>query len=200
MSTPALMKKYGWKVGQKLPLHSTIWTAEATARSTGPSTSSAIRCARIRRRRASSLNRALSTTTLRRGPQLRQGPVGWYRGARQGSRAIGGRSPRRSTRCSRTRRTRPRRRPSKEFASAFLKQLGDIGLRAARDPRRRVLHAAVPDRQYHDAVGARAHAGARGAEDPGLHATPRCSGLVIAESLLLCVLAAHRRARAELRG
>ena len=59
----ALMTQFGWKVGDRIPLHSTIWTQGATGRSTGRSTSSAPSMRRIRRWRARARPRSFSTTS-----------------------------------------------------------------------------------------------------------------------------------------
>ena len=58
--------------------------------------------------------------------------------------------------------------PANDFTMAFIKQLGDIGFVLRAILGRRVFHPAVPDRQHHDAIGARAHSRACRAEDPGL--------------------------------
>ncbi len=63
--------------------------------------------------------------------------------------------------------------------------------------RRGHVHAAVPDRQYHDAIGARAHSGTRGPENAGIH---RRNGVGAgADRIVAAVHLRRRRGAAALR-
>ena len=57
----------------------------------------------------------------------------------------------------------------KEFAAGAAQAARRHQLHRQRDRRRGAVHAAVPHRQHDDAVGARAHPGAGGAEDARIH-------------------------------
>ena len=71
----------------------------------------------------------------------RPGRVVRHQGRRSGDVATS--SPRRSTRCSRTRRPKPRRRPRRPSSPDFAKQIGDIGsIMIGHHGRRHVLHPA----------------------------------------------------------
>ncbi len=169
----ALMKKFGWQVGHKLPLHSTIWTQKSdgslnwtfdivgTFDAKDPTQTS-----------QKSSTMLFHYELFDEGRSFGKGQVGWFE-----ERVV---DPSQSAQISQkidalfaNSPNETKTQPAKDFAISFVKQLGDVGfvLRA-------ILGAVfftllVPHRQYHDAVGARAHARACGAEDLGIQ---RCQG------------------------
>jgi putative ABC transport system permease protein len=123
----ALMKKFGWKVGDKLPLHSTIWTQKADG-----SLNWTFDIVGTFDAKDSTQATQQSSTVLfhyelfDEGRSFGKGQVGWFeervsdpaQSAAISSKidALFANSP-----------NETKTQPSKDFALAFLKQLGDIG-------------------------------------------------------------------------
>ncbi len=108
MVNAALMKKYGWKVGDRIPLHSTIWTQKnasldwnllivGTFDAKDPSQAG---------QQASTL--LFHYELFDEGRSFGKGRVGWFEERVEDPAAVGSGLERGSTRCSRTPRTRPK--------------------------------------------------------------------------------------------
>src|SRR5450631_652273 len=185
----ALMKKFGWKVGDKVPLHSTIWTQKKDGSldwtfdivgsfdAKDPTQAS---------QQASTL--LFHYELFDEGRSFGKGSVGWFEervSDPSQSAAIAGRIDKVFTNSSNETKTQP----AKEFAMAFIKQLGDIGF---------ILHAILGAvfftllfltgntmmQSVRERVPELAVLKTLGFSDG------KVLGLVIAESLLLCVVAA----------
>jgi putative ABC transport system permease protein len=184
----ALMKKFGWKVGDKVPLHSTIWTQKdgsldwafdvvGTFDAKDPTQAS---------QQASSL--LFHYELFDEGRSFGKGNVGWYeeRVADPSQAAvIANRIDALFTNSSDETKTQP----AKDFAMAFIKQLGDIGfvLRAilgavfftllflTGNTMMQSVRERVPELAVLKTLG---------------FGDAAVLGLVIAESMLLCVTAA----------
>jgi putative ABC transport system permease protein len=185
----ALMKKFGWKVGDKVPLHSTIWTQKKDGSldwtfdivgsfdAKDPTQAS---------QQASTL--LFHYELFDEGRSFGKGSVGWFEervSDPSQSAAIAGRIDKVFTNSSNETKTQP----AKEFAMAFIKQLGDIGF---------ILHAILGAvfftllfltgntmmQSVRERVPELAVLKTLGFSDG------KVLGLVLAESLLLCVLAA----------
>ena len=172
-------ERYGWKVGDRIPIQATIWRKKD-----GSPTLGVQRPRHLRRRGEGHRHHPvpLPLRLLRRGAAVRPGHRRLVRACASPTREGGARSARRSTRSSPTRPPRPRRSTEKALAQGFADQIGNIGAIITVDPRRGLLHHAAGRRQHHGAVGARAHQRARGAQDARLHRTAQVLGLVLAES------------------
>jgi putative ABC transport system permease protein len=184
----ALMKKFGWKVGDKLPLHSTIWTNKAdgslnwtfdivgTFDAKDPTQAT---------QQASTL--LFHYELFDEGRSFGKGQVGWYeeriddpaQSAAVSSRidALFANSP-----------NETKTQPAKDFTLAFIKQLGDVGfvLRAilgavfftllflTGNTMMQSVRERIPELAVLKTLG---------------FTDGKVLGLVIGESLLLCVLA-----------
>ncbi len=184
----ALMKKFGWKVGDKVPLHSTIWTQKngsldwtfdivGTFDAKDPTQAS---------QQASSF--LFHYELFDEGRSFGKGTVGWYEervaDPSQAS-SVAVQIDALFTNSSDETKTQP----AKDFAMAFLKQLGDIGfvLRAilgavfftllflTGNTMMQSVRERVPEFAVLKTLG---------------FGDTAVLGLVIAESLLLCVVAA----------
>ena len=191
----ALMKKFGWKIGDKLPLHSTIWTQQG-----GRLAQLDFRHRRHIRRQGpdpghpAGLHRPVPLRAVRRGTQLRQGPGRMVRGAHRRSRRNPRPFPRGIDALFANSPNETKTQPAKDFAMAFIKQFGDVGfvLRAILGAvfftllflTGNTMMQSVRERIPELAVLKTRRLQRR-----------KVLGLVIGESLLLCVLAADRRAR-----
>jgi putative ABC transport system permease protein len=185
----ALMKKFGWKIGDKLPLHSTIWTQKAngsldwtfdivgTFDAKDPTQAS---------QQSSSV--LFHYELFDEGRSFGKGQVGWFeeridepaRSAAVSAKidALFANSP-----------NETKTQPAKDFAIAFIKQLGDVGfvLRAilgavfftllflTGNTMMQSVRERVPELAILKTLG---------------FTDGAVLGLVIGESLLLCVLAA----------
>ena len=185
----ALMKKFGWKIGDKLPLHSTIWTQKAdgslnwtfdivgTFDAKDPTQAS---------QQSSSV--LFHYELFDEGRSFGKGQVGWFeeridepaRSAAISAKidALFANSP-----------NETKTQPAKDFAVAFIKQLGDVGfvLRAilgavfftllflTGNTMMQSVRERVPELAVLKTLG---------------FTDGAVLGLVIGESLLLCVLAA----------
>jgi putative ABC transport system permease protein len=184
----ALMKKFGWKVGDKVPLHSTIWTQKngsldwtfdivGTFDAKDPTQAS---------QQASSL--LFHYELFDEGRSFGKGNVGWIEervGDPSQASAVANRIDALFTNSSDETKTQP----AKDFAMAFIKQLGDIGfvLRAilgavfftllflTGNTMMQSVRERVPEFAVLKTLG---------------FGDTAVLGLVIAESLLLCVVAA----------
>jgi putative ABC transport system permease protein len=123
----ALMKKFGWKIGDKLPLHSTIWTQKAngsldwtfdivgTFDAKDPTQAS---------QQSSSV--LFHYELFDEGRSFGKGQVGWFEeriDAPAQSAAISAKIDALFTNSPNETKTQP----AKDFAIAFIKQLGDVG-------------------------------------------------------------------------
>ena len=189
MINVALMKKYGWKIGDKVPLHSTIWTQNPSGSLDwtfdivgsfdvkDPSQASA---------QAGTM--WFHYELFDEGRSFGKGTVGWLEeriADPSQSAAIAGRIDALFANSSNETKTQP----AKEFMMAFIKQLGDIGF---------VLHAILGAvfftllfltgntmmQSVRERIPELAVLKTLGFSDAMV------LGLVIAESLLLCLLAA----------
>jgi putative ABC transport system permease protein len=185
----ALMKKFGWKVGDKVPLHSTIWTQkkdgsldwtfDIVGRFDAKDPTQA-------GQQASSL--LFHYELFDEGRSFGKGTVGWFEervADPSQSGAISGRIDALFANSPNETKTQP----AKDFALAFMKQLGDIGfvLRAilgavfftllflTGNTMMQSVRERTPELAVLKTIG---FGGAR------------MLGLVIGESLLLCVIAA----------
>ena len=123
----ALMKKFGWKVGGKLPLHSTIWTQKADDSLNWTFDIVGTFDAKDPTQRSQMSTSALFHYALfDEGRNFGKGNVGWFEervSDPSQSAAIAGKidavfanSP-----------NETKTQPAKDFAVAFIKQLGDVG-------------------------------------------------------------------------
>jgi putative ABC transport system permease protein len=185
----ALMKKFGWKVGDKVPLHSTIWTQKkdgsldwtfdivGTFDAKDPTQAS---------QQASTL--LFHYDLFDEGRSFGKGTVGWFEervADPSQSGAISGRIDALFANSPNETKTQP----AKDFALAFVKQLGDIGfvLRAilgavfftllflTGNTMMQSVRERTPELAVLKTIG---------------FADGKVLGLVISESLLLCLIAA----------
>ena len=162
-----LVDRFGWKIGQKLPISSEIHPKTDGEHELG------VRPGRHHRRR-----RPGGARQHRHGPDQR-GLLRRGRARSAAARPAGtscasptpprpGPSRRRSTACFTNSPDETKTQPEKEFAIGFAKQIGDIGALVTR-----ILIAVFfthphPDRQHHGPVHPRAHPGAGHSEDARL--------------------------------
>src|SRR5450631_3721899 len=185
----ALMKKFGWKIGDKVPLHSTIWTKKSdgsldwtfdivgTFSVKDPTQASA---------QASTL--VFHYELFDEGRSFGKGTVGWFEervNDPSQAAAIAGRIDALFANSPNETKTQP----AKDFALAFMKQLGDIGfvLRAilgavfftllflTGNTMMQSVRERTPELAVLKTIG---------------FGDAKVLGLVIGESLLLCVIAA----------
>ena len=185
----ALMKKFGWKVGDKVPLHSTIWTQKKDASldwtfdivgsfdASDPTQAG---------QQASTL--LFHYELFDEGRSFGKGSVGWFEERASDpsqSAAIAGRIDALFANSPNETKTQP----AKDFALAFIKQLGDIGfvLRAilgavfftllllTGNTMMQSVRERTPELAILKTIG---------------FGNAKVLGLVIGESLLLCVIAA----------
>ncbi len=194
----ALMKKFGWKVGDKLPLHSTIWTQK----SDGSLNWTFDIVGTFDVKDPTQASQQSSTVLFHyelfdEGRSFGKGEVGWFeervddpsQSAAIAAKidALFANSP-----------NETRTQPAKDFAIAFIKQIGDVGfvLRAilaavfftllflTGNTMMQSVRERIPELAVLKTLG---------------FTDAKVLGLVIGESLLLCVLALDRRTGAELR-
>ncbi len=126
LANVALMKKFGWKIGDKIPMHSTIWTQRdgtldwkfdlvGSFDMKDPSLAS---------QQASTL--FFHYEDFDEGRSFGKGTVGWYE-ERVTDPAQSAEVSRRIDAVFANSSNETKTQPAKEFALAFLKQLGDIG-------------------------------------------------------------------------
>jgi len=185
----ALMKKFGWKIGDKLPLHSTIWTNKAD----GSLNWTFDIVGTFDAKDPAQATQQASTVLFHyelfdEGRSFGKGQVGWYeeriddpaQSAAVSARidALFANSP-----------NETKTQPAKDFAIAFIKQLGDVGfvLRAilgavfftllflTGNTMMQSVRERIPELAVLKTLG---------------FTDAKVLGLVIGESLLLCVLAA----------
>jgi putative ABC transport system permease protein len=184
----ALMKKFGWKPGDKLPLHSTIWTQKNGSLDWtfdivgGFDAKDSTQAGMM----ASSL--WFHYELFDEGRSFGKGTVGWFEeriGDPEQSAAVARRIDAVFANSSNETKTQP----AKDFAMAFIKQLGDIGfvLRAilgavfftllflTGNTMMQSVNERVPELAVLKTLG---------------FSDAQVLGLVLAESLLLCVIAA----------
>jgi putative ABC transport system permease protein len=185
----ALMKKYGWKVGDKLPLHSTIWTQKADGSLNWTFDIVGTFDAKDRTQKSQMSTAMLFHYVLfDEGRSFGKGDVGWFEERvadpsqsaviAQKIDALFANSP-----------NETKTQPAKDFAVAFMKQLGDVGfvLRAilgavfftllflTGNTMMQSVRERVPELAVLKTLG---------------FTDGKVLALVIGESLLLCVLAA----------
>jgi putative ABC transport system permease protein len=185
----ALMKKFGWKIGDKLPLHSTIWTQKADGSLNWTFDIVGTFDAKDPTQASQQSSSALFHYELfDEGRSFGKGQVGWFeeridepsRSAAISAKidALFANSP-----------NETKTQPAKDFAIAFIKQLGDVGfvLRAilgavfftllflTGNTMMQSVRERVPELAILKTIG---------------FTDGAVLGLVIGESLLLCVLAA----------
>jgi putative ABC transport system permease protein len=123
----ALMKKFGWKVGDKVPLHSTIWTQKKDASLDWTFDIVGSFDARDPTQAGQQASTLLFHYELfDEGRSFGKGNVGWFEervGDPSQSAAIAGRIDALFANSPNETKTQP----AKDFALAFMKQLGDIG-------------------------------------------------------------------------
>ena len=127
-------KRFGWKVGDRIPLQGDDLPA-ARRRRRGSSRSR--RHLRLAEKGADKTQLLLPLRLSERGGHATSGFARPGRLVRHQSRrpvALGRRRGDASTRCSRTRRPKPRQRPRRRSSSGFAKQIGNIGI---------IMHAIV---------------------------------------------------------
>ena len=184
-----LMKKFGWKVGDKVPLHSAIWTQK-----NGGSLDWAFDIVgTITAKDATQATQAAQAFVFRydffdEARNFGKGTAGWFEirvSDPAQSEAIAGRIDALFANSSDETKTQP----AKEFTMAFIKQLGDIGfvLRAilgavfftllflTGNTMMQSVRERIPELAVLKTLG---------------FGGPKVLGLVLAESLLLCVTAA----------
>jgi putative ABC transport system permease protein len=185
----ALMKKFGWKVGDKVPLHSTIWTQKKDASLDWTFDIVGSFDARDPTQAGQQASTLLFHYELfDEGRSFGKGNVGWFEervGDPSQSAAIAGRIDALFANSPNETKTQP----AKDFALAFMKQLGDIGfvLRAilgavfftllflTGNTMMQSVRERTPELAVLKTIG---------------FGDAKVLGLVIGESLLLCVIAA----------
>jgi putative ABC transport system permease protein len=184
----ALMKKWGWKVGDKVPLHSTIWTQKNGSLDWTFDIVGSFDVKDPTQASAQSSSLLFHYEMFDEGRSFGRGTVGWFeervsdpsQSAAMSARidALFANSP-----------DETKTQPAKDFMLAFIKQLGDIGfvLRAilgavfftllflTGNTMMQSVNERIPELAVLKTVG---------------FSDLKVLGLVIAESLLLCVLAA----------
>jgi putative ABC transport system permease protein len=123
----ALMKKFGWKIGDKLPLHSTIWTQKAN----GSLDWTFDIVGTFDAKDPTQANQQSSSVLFHyelfdEGRSFGKGQVGWFEeriDAPAQSAAISAKIDALFTNSPNETKTQP----AKDFAIAFIKQLGDVG-------------------------------------------------------------------------
>jgi len=184
----ALMKKFGWKVGDRVPLHSTIWTQKNGSLDWTFDVVGSFDVKDRTQARAQAQSLLFHYEMFDEGRSYGKGTVGWFeervsdpaQSAAISARidALFANSP-----------NETKTQPSKDFMMAFIKQLGDIGfvLRAilgavfftllflTGNTMMQSVNERIPELAVLKTVG---------------FSDLKVLGLVIAESLLLCVLAA----------
>jgi putative ABC transport system permease protein len=185
----ALMKKFGWKVGDKVPLHSTIWTQKKD----GSLDWTFDIVGTFDAKDATQASQQASTLLFHydlfdEGRSFGKGTVGWFEervGDPSQSGVISGRIDALFANSPNETKTQP----AKDFALAFVKQLGDIGfvLRAilgavfftllflTGNTMMQSVRERIPELAILKTIG---------------FGDGQVVGLVIGESLLLCVIAA----------
>jgi putative ABC transport system permease protein len=185
----ALMKKFGWKVGDKVPLHSTIWTQKKD----GSLDWTFDIVGTFDAKDATQASQQASTLLFHydlfdEGRSFGKGSVGWFEervADPSQSGAISGRIDALFANSPNETKTQP----AKDFALAFMKQLGDIGfvLRAilgavfftllflTGNTMMQSVRERIPELAILKTIG---------------FGDGQVVGLVIGESLLLCVIAA----------
>jgi putative ABC transport system permease protein len=126
MVNEALMKKYGWKVGDRIPLHSTIWTQK-----NGSLDWNVVIVGTFGAKDPTQAGQQASTLLFHyelfdEGRSFGKGSVGWFEERVDDpaqSAAISNRIDAVFANSSNETKTQP----AKDFALAFIKQLGDIG-------------------------------------------------------------------------
>ncbi len=194
----ALMKKFGWKVGDKIPIHSTIWTQKSSGSLDWTfDIVGIVRCEGFHAGQRAGLHGVVSLRSVRRGTQLRQRHRGLGRGAdrrpRRNGAAIAGKIDALFANSPNETKTQP----ANDFAMAFIKQFGDIGfvLRAilgavfftllflTGNTMMQSVRERIPELAVLKTMG---------------FTDGKVLALVIAESLLLCLLRRRHRPRVEL--
>jgi putative ABC transport system permease protein len=185
----ALMKKFGWKVGDKVPLHSTIWTQKKD----GSLDWTFDIVGTFDAKDATQASQQASTLLFHydlfdEGRSFGKGSVGWFEervADPSQSGAVSGRIDALFANSPNETKTQP----AKDFAMAFMKQLGDIGfvLRAilgavfftllflTGNTMMQSVRERIPELAILKTIG---------------FGDGKVVGLVIGESLLLCVIAA----------
>jgi putative ABC transport system permease protein len=189
LANAALMKKYGWKVGDKVPLHSTIWTQKSDG-----SLDWIFDIVGTFDAKDPTQARAQATTLLfhfelfDEGRSFGKGTVGWFEESvadPSQAAAVAGRIDALFANSPNETKTQP----ADDFTMAFVKQLGDIGfvLRAilgavfftllflTGNTMMQSVRERIPELAVLKTLG---------------FGDGKVLGLVLAESLLLCVLAA----------
>ena len=185
----ALMKKFGWKVGDKVPLHSTIWTQKKDGSLDWTFDIVGIFDAKDPTQASQQASTLLFHYDLfDEGRSFGKGTVGWFEervADPSQSGAISGRIDALFANSPNETKTQP----AKDFALAFVKQLGDIGfvLRAilgavfftllflTGNTMMQSVRERTPELAVLKTIG---------------FADGKVLGLVIGESLLLCLIAA----------
>jgi len=185
----ALMKKFGWKIGDKLPLHSTIWTNKAD----GSLNWTFDIVGTFDAKDPTQATQQASTVLFHyelfdEGRSFGKGQVGWYE-ERIGDPAQSAAVSARIDALFANSPNETKTQPAKDFAIAFIKQLGDVGfvLRAilgavfftllflTGNTMMQSVRERVPELAVLKTLG---------------FTDAKVLGLVIGESMLLCVLAA----------
>jgi putative ABC transport system permease protein len=188
LANTALMKKFGWKVGGKVPLHSTIWTQKNGSLDWTFDIVGTFSVKDKTQQGAQSSTLLFHYEMFDEGRTFGKGNVGWFEervGDPQQSAAIGSRIDSLFANSSNETKTQP----AKDFALAFIKQLGDIGfiIRAilgavfftllflTGNTMMQSVRERIPELAVLKTLG---------------YSNSQVLGLVLSESLLLCVLAA----------
>jgi len=189
LANVALMKKFGWKVGDKVPLHSTIWTQKPTGSLDW--TFDIVGTFDVKDPTQASAQAGtvwFHYELFDEGRSFGKGSVGWLEervADPSQSAAIAGRIDALFANSSNETKTQP----AKDFMMAFIKQIGDIGF---------VLHA-ILGAVFFTLLFLTGNTMMQSVREriPELavlktlgFSNARVMGLVIAESLLLCLLAA----------
>ena len=184
----ALMKKFGWKVGDRVPLHSTIWTQKNGSLDWTFDIVGSFDVKDRTQASAQSSSLLFHYEMFDEGRSFGKGTVGWFEERVSDPSQSAAISARIDTLFANSP-DETKTQPAKDFMMAFIKQLGDIGfvLRAilgavfftllflTGNTMMQSVNERIPELAVLKTVG---------------FSDLKVLGLVIAESLLLCVLAA----------
>jgi putative ABC transport system permease protein len=188
LANAALMKKFGWKVGDKVPLHSTIWTQKDGSLDWTFDIVGSYQAKDPTQQSAQAGSLLFHYEYFDEGRAFGKGNVGWFEERVEDpaqSAAVAGRIDALFANSSDETKTQP----AKDFTMAFIKQLGDVGfvLRAilgavfftllflTGNTMMQSVRERIPELAVLKTLG---------------FGNGTVLGLVIGESLLLCVMAA----------
>ena len=185
-------KRFGWKVGDRVPLQATIFRGPTAAPGSSTSTASTTRPVKGTDKTQFFFHYDYMNETIRDARHVAD-QVGWYVIKVNDPDAVAGRSRKKIDAMFANSPTETKTATEKAFVAGFAKQIGNIGMIMQLDRRRGDVHDPAGHGEHHGAVDPRAHQRAGGAQDARLRRRPRAvdgaAGVVLHR-------AGRRRARA----